>query len=210
VGHVIRPSGQVSRCNTQCPGLLHDDYVQAETARRELALRRQRTLEMYRDGLCDKAFRDKSLADISEEEGRWDCAKSTPGMSPLQALERVRGFSAAVQESSPDAQREVVERVFTRIAIRDDQVVDVDIYPVYAEALRWYLRPQPDKFRTPSEFRNDHMARQRPIDGRWEDGKRTVRVRSPRAPVAPAPGCASSFPSGSAAEICKHFLSIAW
>src|SRR3984893_3696550 len=59
-----------------------DDYVRAETARRELALRRQRTLEMYRDGLCDKAFRDKSLADISEEEGRWDYATSTPGMSP--------------------------------------------------------------------------------------------------------------------------------
>ena len=124
-----------------------DDYVQAETARRELALRRQRTLEMYRDGLCDKAFRDKSLADISEEEGRWDYATSTPGMSPLQALELVRGFAAAVQESSPDAQREVVERVFTRIAIRDDQVVDVDIYPVYAEAFRWYLRPRADSNR---------------------------------------------------------------
>ena len=40
------------------------------------------SLEMYRDGLCDKAFRDKSLADISEEEGRWDYATSTPGMSP--------------------------------------------------------------------------------------------------------------------------------
>jgi hypothetical protein len=124
-----------------------DDYVQAETARRELALRRQRTLEMYRDGLCDKAFRDKSLAEISEEEGRWDYATSTPGMSPMQALELVRGFAAAVQESSPDAQREVVERVFRRIAIRDDQVVDVDIYPVYAEAFRWYLRPRADSNR---------------------------------------------------------------
>jgi site-specific DNA recombinase len=124
-----------------------DDYVQAETARRELALRRQRTLEMYRDGLCNKAFRDKSLGDISEEEGRWHYATSTPGMSPMQALELVRGFAAAVQESNPEAQREVVERVFTRIAIRDDQVVDVDIYPVYAEAFRWYLRPRADSNR---------------------------------------------------------------
>jgi hypothetical protein len=41
-----------------------DDDVQAETAQRELALRRQRTLEMYRDGLCDRVFRDKSLAAI--------------------------------------------------------------------------------------------------------------------------------------------------
>jgi hypothetical protein len=72
----------------------------------------------------------------------------------MQALELVRGFAAAVQESNPEAQREVVERVFTRIAIRDDQVVDVDIYPVYAEAFRWYLRPQPDKFRTSIEFGN--------------------------------------------------------
>jgi hypothetical protein len=79
-------------------------------------------------------------------------------MSPLQALELVRGFAAAIQDSNPDAQREVVERVFTRIAIRDDQVVDVDIYPVYAEAFRWYLRPQPDEFRTPTEFRNGNLA----------------------------------------------------
>lgn len=48
----------------------------------------------------------------------------------LQALELVRGFAAAVQESNPEAQREVVQRVFRRIAIRDDQVVDVDLYPV--------------------------------------------------------------------------------
>jgi hypothetical protein len=60
---------------------------------------------------------------------------------------RVRGFAAAVQESNPDAQREVIERVFTRIAIRDDQVVDVDMYPVYAEAFRWYLRPRADSNR---------------------------------------------------------------
>jgi hypothetical protein len=124
-----------------------DDYIQAEAARRELALRRQRTLEMYRDGLCDRSFRDKSLAEISEEEGRWDYATSTPGMSPIQALELVRGFAAAVQESDLDAQREVVQRVFRRIAVRDDQVVDVDIYPVYAEAFRWYLRPRADSNR---------------------------------------------------------------
>ena len=65
-----------------------------------------------------------------------------PRHVPLQALELVRGFAAAVQKSSPDAQREVVERVFTGIAIRDDQVVDVDIYPVYAEAFRWYYDPE--------------------------------------------------------------------
>jgi hypothetical protein len=33
---------------------------------------------------------------------------------------------------------------FQWIAITDDRVTDV--YPVYAEALRWYWRPQPDKF----------------------------------------------------------------
>ena len=42
-------------------------------------------------------------------------------------LELVRGIAAALQESNPDAQREVVEQVFTRIAIRYDQVVDLDI-----------------------------------------------------------------------------------
>src|SRR5260370_12877261 len=74
-----------------------DDYVRAETARRELALRRQRTLEMYRDGLCDKSFRDKSLADISEEEGRWDYPTSTPAMSPLHTLPLFHPFAPAVQ-----------------------------------------------------------------------------------------------------------------
>jgi hypothetical protein len=115
-----------------------DDYIRAGSARRELALRRHRTLEMYRDGLCDKAFRDKSLAAISDEEARWDHAASTPGMSPVQALELIRGIAAAIQETSPEAQREVALRVFRRIAIRDDQVVDVDLNPVYAEAFRWY------------------------------------------------------------------------
>jgi len=47
-----------------------EDDIQVEAARRELALRWQRTLEMYRDGLCDRSFRDKSLAAISEKEGR--------------------------------------------------------------------------------------------------------------------------------------------
>ncbi len=137
---------------------------------------------MYRDGLCDKAFRDKSLADISEEEGRWDYATSTPGMSPLQALELVRGFAAAIQESSPDAQREVVERVFRRIAIRDDQVVDVDIYPVYAEAFRWYLRPQPDKFRTPPEGEGRKLAGRRRPSERLTDAWRTLNLRQPDCP----------------------------
>jgi hypothetical protein len=49
-----------------------DDYIRAEATRRELALRRQRTLEMYRDGLGDRAFPGQVLAAISEEEGRWD------------------------------------------------------------------------------------------------------------------------------------------
>src|SRR2546425_8825883 len=57
-------------------------------------------------------------ASISEEEVRWDYATSTPGMSPLQVLELIRGLAAAIQESSPEAQREVVLRVFRRIAIR--------------------------------------------------------------------------------------------
>jgi hypothetical protein len=61
-------------------------------------------------GLCDRAFRDKSLAAISEQRSRWDYATSTPGMSPRQALELVHGFAASVQESDLDAQREIVER----------------------------------------------------------------------------------------------------
>jgi len=47
-------------------------------------------------------------------------------MSPVQALELIRGLAAPIQETSPEAQREVVLRVFRRIAIRDDQVVDVE------------------------------------------------------------------------------------
>ena len=35
-----------------------DDYIRAEAARRELTLRRERVLEMYRDGLCERKFRD--------------------------------------------------------------------------------------------------------------------------------------------------------
>lgn len=43
------------------------------------------------------------------------------------------------------AQREVVQRVFRRIVITDDRVTEVDVYPIYAEALRWLLA-------TPSGF----------------------------------------------------------
>ena len=39
-----------------------------------------------------------------------------------------------IQESTPEAQREVVQRVFEWIAVTDDRVTDVDVYPVYAEA----------------------------------------------------------------------------
>ena len=53
----------------------------------------------------------------------------------------MRGFAKTIQESTPEAQREVVQRVFQRIAITDDRVTDVDVLPVDAEALRWYWRP---------------------------------------------------------------------
>ncbi len=49
-------------------------------------------------------------------------------MTRIQALELVRGFAKAIQESTPEAQREVVQRVFLRIAITDDRVTDVDVY----------------------------------------------------------------------------------
>ena len=68
-------------------------------------------------------------------------------MTPIQALALVRGFAKAIQESTPEAQREVVQRVFQRIAITDDRATDVDVYPVYAEALRWYWRPRADSNR---------------------------------------------------------------
>jgi hypothetical protein len=77
----------------------NDDYIRSEAARGELALRRERVLEMYRDGLCERKFRDRSLQEIAEEERRWEFATTTPGMTPIQALELVRGFAAAVQES---------------------------------------------------------------------------------------------------------------
>jgi hypothetical protein len=35
-----------------------DNYIRAEAARRELTLRRERVLEMYRDGLCERKSRD--------------------------------------------------------------------------------------------------------------------------------------------------------
>jgi hypothetical protein len=123
-----------------------------------------------------------SLQEIAEEERRWEFATTTPGMTPIQALELVRGFARAIQESTPETQREVVQRVFQRIAITDDRVTDVDVYPVYAEALRWYWRPQPDEFRTPADFGNGRVASQRSISGHSADGGRTVdRRRSARS-----------------------------
>ena len=72
-----------------------------------------------------------SEADDAVQEARLRLSCSgTSGVDNLGGwltLELVHGFAAALQESNPDAQREVVERVFTRIAIRDDQVVDLDI-----------------------------------------------------------------------------------
>src|SRR5258708_36823619 len=38
--------------------------------------------------------------------------------------------------------RWVAQQVFRRIAIRGDQVVEVDVYPAWAEAFRLYLRPE--------------------------------------------------------------------
>jgi hypothetical protein len=35
---------------------------------------------------------------------------------------------------------------------------DLDAGNEYAEAFRRYLRPQPDKFRCPNEFRHGHLA----------------------------------------------------
>ncbi len=63
---------------------------------------------MYRDGLCERKFRVRSLQDIAEEERRGKFATTTPGMTPIQALELVRRFAKAVQESTPETQREVV------------------------------------------------------------------------------------------------------
>jgi len=111
-----------------------------------------------RDGLCERKFRDRSLQEIAEQERRWEFATTTPGMTPIQALELVRAFAKAIQESTPEAQREVVQRVFQRIAITDDRVTDVDVYQVYAEALRWYWRPQPDNFRTRLAYGPEGLA----------------------------------------------------
>lgn len=73
-------------------------------------------------------------------------------MTPIQALELVRGFAKVIQESTPEAQREVVQRVFQRIAITDDRVTDIDVYAVTPRLSGGIWRPQPDKFRTPNEF----------------------------------------------------------
>jgi hypothetical protein len=85
---------------------------------------------MRRDALCERKFRDRSLQEVAEEERRWEFATTTPGMTPIQALELVRGFAKAIQECTPEAQRKVVQRVFRRIAITDDRVTDVDVHPV--------------------------------------------------------------------------------
>ena len=77
-----------------------------------------------------RKIRDRSLQEIVEEERRWEFATTTPGMGPIQALEPVREFAKAIHESTPAAQREVVQRVFQRIAITDDRVTDIDVYPV--------------------------------------------------------------------------------
>ena len=61
---------------------------------------------MYRDGLCERKFRDRSLQEIADEERSWEFSTTTPGMTPIQALELVRGFAKAIQESTPEAQRE--------------------------------------------------------------------------------------------------------
>jgi hypothetical protein len=95
-------------------------------------------------------------------------------MRPVQALELVRGLPGAIQETSPEAQREVVLRVVRRIAIQDDQVVDVDLNPIYAETFRWYLRPQPDEFRTQSEYKRGALACCRTSNPRLTDAQRTV------------------------------------
>src|SRR5712692_6292376 len=57
------------------------------------------------------------------------------------------------------AARSVPQRESASDSNTGDQVVDADVYPGYAEAFRWYLRPQPDKFRTRSKFRNGNLAR---------------------------------------------------
>jgi len=91
---------------------------------------------MYRDGLCEHKFRVRSLHEIDEDQRRSDFATSTPGMTPIQALEVVRGFARALQEFTAEAQREVVQPVFQRIGVTDDRITYADVYPVYAEALR--------------------------------------------------------------------------
>jgi hypothetical protein len=144
------------------------------------------------------AIPDRSLQEIAKEEPRWDFATTTQrltsrdqeaqgsapsqfvddsSMTPIQALEMVRGFGRAIQESTPEPQREVVQRVLQRIVITDDRVTDVDVYPVHAEALRWYWRPQPDKFRTSAEYKRRGLACWRTASGRSTDGPRTISGR---------------------------------
>jgi hypothetical protein len=98
-------------------------------------------------------------------------------MSPLQALELVRGFAAAVQESSPDAQREVVERVFTRIAIPEMRL-STWTYTRYTPRLSGGIY---DPNRTSFELQlNSDLAillDQHTVGERLADGPRTLNGR---------------------------------
>jgi len=58
-------------------------------------------------------------------------------------------------------------------------VVDVDLNSVYARTFRWYLRPQPDEFRTPTELSDGELAQYGVVDERLTDGLRTLNGRSP-------------------------------
>ena len=69
-------------------------------------------------------------------------------MTPIQALELVRGFAKGIQESTPGAQREVVQRVFQRIAITDDRVTD----STYTQSMPRLLRGIGDPNRTSFEL----------------------------------------------------------
>ena len=154
-----------------------DDYIRSEAARRELELRRERVLEMYRDGLCERKFRDRSLQEIAEEERRWEFATTTPGMTPIQALELVRGFAKAIQTSTPEAQREVVQRVLQRIAITDDRVTDVDVYPVYAELSGGIGDPERIRSADPSSTSAASIALGQPVSQLLNRRSRMVMPR---------------------------------
>ncbi len=48
-----------------------DDYVRGKAARRELALRRERVLEMYRDGLCEASSATAPSKRSARRSGAW-------------------------------------------------------------------------------------------------------------------------------------------